>query len=669
MNKKGIFKIQHSCLCGLTALLTGITLTTAQAQQIAARDFLHLSIEELSQIKISSVSKQEESLSGAAASIFVITKDDIRISGAKTIPEALRMAPNLQIARAGGGQYAISARGFNNAIGNKLLVLIDGRTVYSPIFAGVFWDQQDVMLEDIERIEVISGPGGALWGSNAVNGVINIITRSAVDTEGALVTVGGGNFERSAGFRYGDTIGDSGHYRVYAKGMESDHTQFTDGVAANDAFDRIQAGFRIDWKATQDQFTLQGDIYDGELGEVETLDDETHFYGGNILGRYARQFADGSALTVQSYIDRAVRDNDYLLVINKDEMAIFDMEAQYSLPLLDSHRILLGAGYRKAEDRVENDLNATPFQFVFLPENKDLRWRNFFIQDEIGLPGNLDLTLGGKWEENIYTGTQFLPNARLTWQPRPDQLLWGSVSRAIRAPARVDRDFYLRAPVPQALQDLLGFPPFIYFINGGPGFESEISDVAEIGWRAQPTEAISYSVTAFYHEHDNQRSGEPDANDPLGVAFVVSNTIEGSSKGLEAWANYQVSDWWRLSGGLSELRQDLQNKPGSQDPEGPHTLGNDPKYTARLNSTFNINDDHQLHVMARHMGELPEPVIPSYTAVDMRYGWQEGDNFEFSLLLQNLFDTGHVEFFSDNLLHPLPTEYERGAFLKLTWTN
>lgn len=673
MNRKGFQKTRRYFLSGITVAL--LNMAAAHAQQVAARDFLHLSIEELSSIKISSVSKQEENLSDAPASIFVITRQDIHDSGANTIPEALRLAPNLQVARSGAGHYAISARGFNNAIGNKLLVLIDGRTVYSPVFSGVFWDQQEIMLEDVERIEVISGPGGTLWGSNAVNGVINIITRSARDTQGALATVGGGNIERTTAGRYGAALGDNGHYRVYAKGIESDHMQRTDGAAVDDAFERKQAGFRFDLDDGKNMATLQTDAYDGALGG-DLVDDKLQFNGGNVLGRYTRRFQDDSEFMIQGYFDRAVRENDNLLGIPRDEMTILDAEIQYTLPSIADNRVLLGAGYRKAKDRIDNGANPESLelalQTLFMPEDKDLKWRNLFIQDEIALSPALDLTLGGKWEKNVYTGTEFLPNLRLAWQPASEHLLWGALSRAVRAPARLDRDFYLRAVVPEQLV-LLGFPPFINFINGGPTFESEISDIAEIGWRAQPSASFSYSATVFYNEHDKLRSGEPAPTDPednpLGSAFIVSNSIEGSSKGVEAWANWQIAEWWLLSGGLTELRQDLQNKPGSLDPEGPRALGNDPKHSSMLRSTFNINDYHRLHVMARHSSELPDPKVPAFTAVDMRYGWEFGRGFELSLLLQNMFDTGHVEFYGETDGDPLPVEYERGAFLKLSWTN
>lgn len=637
MNKNGFIAKPyfHAALALLTAWLM---LSAAQAQQQnAIQDFLSLSIEELSNIKITSVSKQEESLSDAAASIYVITRNDIRSSGATTIPEVLRLAPNLHVARGDAGQYAISARGFNSALGNKLLVLIDGRTVYSPFFAGVFWITQDVLMEDIERVEVISGPGGTLWGSNAVNGVINIITRAASDSQGVLLTAHGGNFERGAGVRYGGTIGENGHYRVYAKAMEIDHTQRADGTAVPDAFDRARLGFRADWVNDNNRFTLQGDTYDGTSEQQDP--GETTFSGTNIVARYTRRFENSSELRLQGYYDLAVRDNEGAF---KDEMEIHDIEFQYALPVMANNRLLFGGGYRQAKDRTTS---YNPF-ILFLPENKDLKWSNIFIQNEIAFSASLDLTLGVKWEDNVYTDTEFLPNIRLAWQPETDWLLWGEVSRAVRAPARLDRDFYI--PV-------LG-------INGGPGFESEISDVAEIGYRAQPTPAFSYSLTVFYHEHDKQRSGEPDPNGP---GFVVSNTIEGTTKGFEGWAHYQATTQWRLSGGFIEQRQELRNKPGSLDPTGPSSLGNDPKHIWSLRSIYNIHEKHQLHVSARYIGELPDPRAPSYTAVDARYGWRLAENLELSVNLYNLFDTGHGEF-GDPAIN---SEYGRMAFLKLVWTN
>lgn len=607
----------------------------ASGEQPSMRELLSLSLEQLAEINISSVSKQEESLLDAAASIYVITRKDIHDSGATTIPEALRLAPNLHVARGDAGQYAISARGFNSALGNKLLVLIDGRTIYSPFFAGVFWIMQDTLMEDIERIEVISGPGGTLWGSNAVNGVINIITRAASDTHGALITANGGSFERGAGVRYGGKLGGNGHYRAYAKVMEVDHTRRADGTTVPDGFNRARFGFRTDWVDENEHITAHGDIYDGTSEQQGS--GETTFSGRNLLARYTRRFENNSELSLQGYYDLAVRDNEGAF---KDEMEIYDVELQYALPFLEKNRLLFGGGYREAKDRTTN---YTPF-LSFLPENKNLRWSNFFIQQEIGLTDDLALTLGAKWERNVYTGTEFLPNVRMAWQLGSAGLLWGEVSRAVRAPARLDRDFYI---------PILG-------INGGPDFESEISDVAEIGYRAQLTPAFSCSLTAFYHEHDKQRSGEPN---PDGPGFVVSNTIEGTTHGLEGWAHYQAMSDWRLSGGFIEQRQDLRSKSGSLDPTGPKALGNDPEHIWAVRSTYYINEHHRIFVSARYVSELPDPEAPSYTAVDARYGWQLSERFELSLIAQNIFDSEHGEF-GDPATNSV---YERAALTTLVW--
>ncbi len=619
----------------LTAFfLACICCSTLDAKQPASmRDFLSLSIEQLAQINVSSVSKQEESLLDAAASIYVITRDALHDSGATTIPEALRLAPNLHVARGDAGQYAISARGFNNVLENKLLVLIDGRTIYSPFFAGVFWITQDLLMEDIERIEVISGPGGTLWGSNAVNGVINIITRTTADSQGAVFTTTGGNFERGLGVRVGGKLGENGHYRVYTKALDVNHTQRANNTRVPDGFDRARFGFRTDWDTPTDQVTVQGDTYDGtsqQLGPGKTT-----FSGNNLLARFTRRFANDSELRMQSYYDLAVRDNAGAF---KDEMEIYDIELQYALPFLEKHRLLFGGGYRNAKDRTTN---YSPF-LLFLPENKNLQWSNIFIQQETALSADLVLTLGAKWERNVYTGTEFLPNARVAWHLINDALLWGEVSRAVRAPARLDRDFYI---------PILG-------INGGADFESELTDVAEIGYRAQPVQAFSYSLTAFHHWHDKQRSGEPNPNGP---GFVISNTIEGTTHGLEGWAHYQAMPQWHLSGGFIEQRQNLHNKPGSLDPTGAKALGNDPKHIWNLQSTYNLRKHQQLYVAVRYVSELPAPHAPAYTAVDARYGWQLAENLEISLSVQNLFDREHGEF-GDPAVNSV---YERTAFLTL----
>lgn len=641
MNKKGL------CYFPTLAALF-MTSTGAQAQQLASRDFLHLSIEELSKIKISSVSKQEESLSDAPASIYVITRDEIHGSGYATLPEVLRLAPNLNVARRTSTEYAISARGFNNAIGNKLLVLIDGRTVYTPLFSGVFWGQQDLMLEDIERIEVLSGPGATLWGANAVNGVINIITRSAHDSQGILASGYGGNFERGVNTRYGGTLGENAHYRVYAKAMELDETPRTDGLEVSDAYDKAQAGFRVDWENGADRFTFQGDTYSGQSvdrGTVVGLElGREEVSGANLLARWNRRYEDGSDLQIQTYWDHSEREDFFLY---QPEVDLYDIEVQYGLPL-DSHRLLMGGGYRSAEDTV-----GPGFPSVFIPESRSLDWSNLFIQDEIRLTETLEATVGIKFESNDYTDVENLPSARLAWKLSDNALLWSSLSRAVRAPSRFDRDVFAFAFLP------------IFQLTGGPDFESEVADVFELGYRTQVSDSFSYSVTGFYHEWDKLRSGEITSLTPLTIQ--LENKIKGPLYGAEAWASYQVSDAWRLSAGTVIQRKDLRLKPGSTDPEGVDnpTLSNDPEYQRTLRSSLELPGPSRLDVNIRYISKLPNPAVPSYTAVDAFYGWQINEEFEISLSLQNMFDKEHIEFDAPDASR----EHERKAFLKLTWAN
>ncbi|HEY3488061.1 MAG TPA: TonB-dependent receptor, partial [Gammaproteobacteria bacterium] len=503
-----------SPLGSLAAVL--LVCAPAAAQQYAMRDFLNLSIEELSTIKISSVSKQEESLSDAPASIYVITRNDIHNSGATTIPEVLRLAPNLSVARRSATEYAISARGFNNAIGNKLLVLIDGRTVYTPLFSGVFWAQQDIMLEDIDRIEVISGPGAALWGANAVNGVINIITRPADETQGNLLTEYGGNFERGAALRHGGAIGENGYYRAYIKGMQIDETLRTDGLDVTDAFTREQAGFRLDWKGNRDTVTVQGDHYYGESDDRGTISifelGREEVSGANLLARWNRRYDDDSDLQMQTYWDHTKRRDFFLF---EPDANIYDFEFQYGKPV-DSHKILVGGGYRHSRDKV-----GPGFPSVFVPEKRSLDWSNLFIQDEIRLTENVEATLGIKLESNDFTGVEYMPSARLAWKLSDKTLLWTSVSRAIRAPSRFDSDVFVFA-----------FSPIV-IIGGGPNFESEVSDVFELGYRAQASDVFTYSITGFYHEWDKLRTGETDFTAPIPL-LEFENKIDGPVYGGEA---------------------------------------------------------------------------------------------------------------------------------------
>ena len=598
-----------------------------------------LSLEELASITITSVSGRAEPLSEAAASIFVITSDEIRRSGVTTLPEALRLAPNLQVARLDTGQYAVTARGFNNAIGNKLLVLIDGRTIYASFFSGVLWDQQDILLDDVDRIEVISGPGGTLWGTNAVNGVINVVSRKSAETQGALLTASAGNDEKNAAFRYGVALGEGDHLRLFAKRSLLENTDNAAGVAQPDGWSRTAAGFRADWSSAVDNFMLQGNVSEGEtddrtaatalpIGALKVSE-------ANVLGQWARRFTSGADIRLQAYYSHFRRDDGLLY---RPRENILDVDFRNGVPLA-GQRVLWGAGYRRTSD----DLQPGLF-FGFVPQQSSLDLVNVFVQDEVKISDRLDLTIGTRVEHNDYTGTEVLPSARLAWRATADSLWWGAASRAVRAPARLDRNIVLPPNPP-------------YIIAGGPDFVSEVANVFELGYRGQPVSGVTLSVTGFYEIWDRLRSGQlpPDAH--------VQNMIDGNTSGIEAWATWQVRPWWRLSGGFTTLHKDLRLKPGSTDPVGPSNLGNDPNYQWTARAAFDLPHAQELDVMVRRIASLPEPSVPAYTAVDARYGWRARPDLELSLVARNLLDAGHPEFNAA----PGRSELGRSVLLQLKW--
>ncbi len=602
-------------------------------------DLADLSLEELAGLEVTSVSRRGEPLSAAPASIYVITGDAIRRSGATSLPEALRLAPNLQVARVDATQYAISARGFNNAIGNKLLVLIDGRTVYTPFFSGVFWDQQDVLLEDVERIEVISGPGATLWGANAVNGVINILTRPSADTQGTLVAGGGGNRGRGLALRHGLALGAHGHLRLYARTTHVDHTETAAGTALRDENEHHQAGLRADWSQGADRLTLQGDVYRmraqhrGFFGPLELTPVEGS--GANLLGRWTRRLDGGAELRVQAYVDHTERDD---AATYRPRADLFDLEIQHALRS-GRHRVVWGGGYRQSRDEIERGLF-----FGFEPASRRLRWGNLFVQDEYSITDSLSLTAGLKFEHNDYTGVETLPNLRLAWRPDAGQLVWGAYSRAVRAPARLDRD--LRLPPT---------PPYI--IAGGPDFRSEVADVLELGYRLQIAADWSATATAFLTDWRHLRSGQPPPD------AQVQNMIEGRTWGLEGWASWQMRPAVRLSAGFTTLRKDLGLQPGSTDPVGPANLGDDPSFQWTLRAAVQPADRQELDVSVRRMGALPHAQVPAYTAVDLRYGWHLRPGLELSVVARNLFDPSHAEFGDA----PGRSEFARGIGVWLRW--
>jgi iron complex outermembrane receptor protein len=619
------------------ALSTG-TATAAYAAQ-PSDDFSSLDIEDLANIQISSVSKKKEPLSDAAAAVFVITSEDIRRSGYTSIPEVLRLAPNLQVARVDSSQYAITARGFNGTAANKLQVLIDGRSVYTPLFSGVFWDVQDVLLEDVERIEVISGPGGALWGSNAVNGVINIITRNSQNTQGTMVSAGVGTAENGAAVRYGGKVNEDTSFRLYAKGFDRDNTELANGTSVHDSWNKQQAGFRLDSSHGDDQLTLQGDVYDGSIDQLVGSDKKIS--GGNVLGRWNRALDGGASIQVQAYYDHT--DRDYPGVFS-EKLDTYDIDAQHHFQWGKSNDIVWGGGYRLMLDQVDNSAS-----LAFLPANRRLALANLFAQDTITLNPRLKLTLGARVEHNSYTGLEFQPNARLAWKLNDKSLLWTSISRAVRTPSRIDGEFFVPAKAP-------------FLLTGNQDFRSEKLTAYELGYRVEPTANTTLSISTFYNVYDELRSVELSAGG--GFPFTLGNKLKGDTYGVEMWGTYRVNDWWRLSAGYNHLEKRLSVKSGSSDTTSVRGSDVDPSEQFSLRSAMNLAHNTEFDVSVRTVTGLSASQVPSYTALDARLGWTIKKGLELSLSGFNLLDGGHPEF-RDNAL-PL-RELDRSVYLKLLW--
>jgi iron complex outermembrane receptor protein len=643
-NKTRLF-IAGACLAMPGAIAAAASANTGELSD--------LSLEQLSNVVVTSVSRQEELLARAAASITIISSSDIRRSGARSLPEALRLAPNLQVARVDARNYAITARGFNSAFENKLLVLIDGRSVYSPLFSGVFWDAQDLVMDDIERIEVISGPGSTIWGANAVNGVINVITKSARDTPGGRATLAVGGGERTGTARYGADLGARASYRLYAKTMRVDDSVTAAGVGTRTGFERSQAGFRTDWDlaAAGDSATVSGDAYQGSLGQLGTPD--IRIGGANlnasVKGRHGQGGERGDDYAgdyrLQLIIDHTERNQPNAFV---DYLDTVDVQAQYNLQLGRRHRLSFGAGYRFAKDEVDNGAG-----FAFLPAELNLHTGNVFAQDEIALTDSLRLTAGLKVEHNNYTGAEFLPNLRLGWSPSAASLVWSSLSRTVRAPSRIDRDFYAPA-VPNVVNGVAQFA-----VGGGPDFVSETANVFELGYRAQPTPQFSYSVTGFYSQYDRLRTLEP----LVGGGLAFSNFGEGRVRGVEVWGRWHPLDSLHLSAGLVQQSIRTGLSSGSQDSSGATGLStNDPGRHWLLRVSKDFSDTSQVDATLRYQGSLPAPAVPAYYEMDVRWMWNVLPNTELALVGQNLLHASHVEFGGA----PGASVFERGLLLKLT---
>jgi iron complex outermembrane receptor protein len=613
-------------------------------------------------IEVTSVAKKEQKVSETAAAIFVITQEDIRRSGATSIPEALRLAPGVTVSRIDSNSWAIGVRGLASGFSRSLLVLIDGRSVYTPLFAGVYWDVQDTLLEDIDRIEVIRGPGGTIWGANAVNGVINIITKNAAETHGLLITGGGGSEEKGFGSaRYGGTIGGNFNYRVYGKGFRRDG-QFTPHLSDNDDWHMGRGGFRTDWDFSEgNNLTVQGDIYRGKSGiraQVSSfsapfsmvVEKDTDLSGMNLIGRWSRALSQTSDLALQIYYDRTFRREPAF----HERRNTVDFDFHHRFKLTGHQELIWGLGYRYTKD----DIESVP-TLVVSPEDRADNLFSAFIQDEIMLvEDRLRLTLGSKFEHNGYTGFEFQPSARISWTPARGHSLWAAVSRAVRTPSRVDRDIAASTAPDPAL-------PIFGRLLGNKDFTSETVLAYELGYRVQPTERLFVDLAAFYNRYDDLFSVETGTPflEPgrLIIPFEFDNKLKAQIYGFELAADWRWLDWWRWRFSYSHLHINLERKPGGNDTLTVRpSEGGSPQNQVAVTSYVNLPRNFELDGIFRYVDSLPGQGVGRYFNLDLRLAWHASKNIELALVGQNLVEGHHAEWSGG-------TEIQRGVYTKVTW--
>jgi iron complex outermembrane receptor protein len=623
-------------------------------------DLLSLSIQDLMEIEVTSVSKRAQKLSEAPAAVTVLTSEDIRRSGMTTVPDLLRMVPGLHVANIDASTWAITARGFNGQFANKLLVMIDGRTVYTPLFSGVYWDVQDLVLEDIERIEVVRGPGGTMWGVNAVNGVINIITKEAADTQGLLVSSLVGNIERtSSASRYGGQLADDAHYRTYLKYFNRADFDNRGGVNSHDAWSVARGGVRFDWKPTgADSLTLQGDYYNGDSDQTTLVlgPASTDFSGGNVIGRWVRSYSDTSSLQLQFYYDRTERSN----VLLREDRDTFDVELQNRLNPLPGHDLVWGASYRLTSDDIRSSSVAG-----FDPSDRTEHLASLFFQDEFPLfHERLRLTLGSKVEYNGYSGFEFLPNARLLWSPNERHSAWAAVSRAVRAPSRAENDVSLLAPAPTLPVDFV-------LMTGNSAFDSEHVLVYEIGYRAHPLDPLSIDVAAYYNDYDDLRSLETSGllvDYPSAGLFTATadggNVLGAQGYGVELSSTWSVTEFWRLVGAYTFMKIDIDTN-GSLDPTAVGQENDTPTHQFNVRSLLDLPWNFQVDTAVFWVDDVSNQGVGDYARFDARLSWTPTPGLELSVIGQNLSDGSHNEF--GHSFTGVATSVPRSVFGRVTW--
>lgn len=673
--------MRHQAVKLLT--ITGFVLTVGSvafgAQSTGPEALTKLSIEDLMNVSVSSAAKKEQKLGDTAAAVYVITQEDLRRSGATSIPEALRMVPGVSVAQINSNSWAISARGFNSRFANKLLVLIDGRSVYTPLFSGVFWDVQDTLLEDVDRIEVIRGPAGTLWGANAVNGVINIITKNAKETQGGLVSAGGGTEEQGFGaIRYGAAVGDDLHFRVFGKYFNRD--DFSGGGSGKDSHDEWKVGrggLRADWNpGKQDSFTFLGDYYNGMVGErfnvntltapfVQSLGGNFPISGGSALGRWRHVISEHSDLKLQFYYDRTERKSP----VHRETRDTIDWEFQHQFVPVGMHEIIWGTGYRFTVDRIANSPT-----IAFSPRSRGDHLFNAFVQDEVPLIENqLRLTLGSKFEYNSYTGFEIQPNARLLWTPHEHHTVWAAISRAVRTPSRfehtIDGIFSVAPPLTPTCPVAV---PCAAKVRADHDYGSESLIAYELGYRTQLTPRISADIATFYHRYTRLRTFEPGSGflnftptPHLEIPVVFDNKMRGHGYGVELSSTWTVTEIWKLTAGYTFLKIGLSLDRSSVDTITLSSRRDSPQNQFHLRSYLDLPYRLNLDTALYYVDSVPNQSVPAYTRADVGLGWSPIKNLEARIVGQNLFDRRHREFGASFLTNP--TKPERSVYGKIIW--
>jgi iron complex outermembrane receptor protein len=674
-NLIALLKIVFLSFFLLTSFSISAHAETTESDQDSKNPVKQLTLEQLGNVEVTTASKEPEQARKTSAAIYVITQEDIKRSGATSIPEALRLAPGVEVARIDSSKWSIGIRGFGSRLTRDVLVLIDGRTVYTTLLAGTYWEVQNVLLDDVDRIEVIRGPGGTIWGPNAVNGVINIITKSSKDTHGALASVGGGNVDEGfVNARYGGGNGRSFDYRAYVLGFDRG-PEFHSDRADFDRWRAAQGGFRMDFAANQrDNFTLQGDIYDEGDGErvtavsytppySQTVDGTALLSGGNILGRWQRTLGEGEDFQLQAYYDRT----------NRHEPNFADLRNTFDVDFLDRFRlpwreqISWGLGARASTGTNPTIVSG----LYFIPRTRTDELFTGFFQDEIELIQNrLSLSFGTKLLKTNYTGLQLQPSVRLLWTPTKKQTVWAAFTHAVRTPSDAERAFYLSGFIGIAPD---GLPYFARF-NANPDFRSEQLNGYELGYRLLLGQKIYFDVAAFYNHYSDLFS-----EDIIGAPFVETNPppthlllpanfgngLLGRTKGVEIAPEWRPTTFWRLRASYSFLQMNLEKSPNSLDVgTAPIIEGSSPRHQVSIQSGFDLAKAFTLDLAYRYVSALPEETVSSYSTADARFAWQVKQYLELSVAGQNLLQPYHYESAGD----PGPlVGIKRSVYGQITW--